>query len=51
VLRANVAFLAVRLSPGAHVVTLKYRPQGAIVGMVITLASAAACVFLVRARS
>jgi len=36
---ANFAFTALRVAPGAHRVTLEYRPQGFFLGSVLTLVS------------
>ncbi|HWX24553.1 MAG TPA: YfhO family protein, partial [Vicinamibacteria bacterium] len=47
-LRANVAFRAVPLSPGIHTVELRYRPWSILLGAAISLTSllAAACALL-----
>ena len=39
VLRANVAFRAVEIPAGRHVVDMTYRPRAAILGLVVSLAS------------
>ncbi|OGK85324.1 MAG: hypothetical protein A2X53_21455 [Candidatus Rokubacteria bacterium GWA2_70_23] len=46
-LRANYAFRAVRLGPGAHEVAFEYRPASVRIGLAVSLAAAAVAVGLV----
>jgi uncharacterized membrane protein YfhO len=51
ILRANYAFGAVALEPGASRIELDYEPKSVILGAVITLVSALACAIWLFASS